>query len=72
MQIAEYKNTYIMTIYEEGGYFGVASSDISTGEFKTTAFINLRATLLDEISKVSPKEIIIDNNFSESLLKEIQ
>ncbi|MBU3106721.1 DNA mismatch repair protein MutS [Clostridium gasigenes] len=68
---SEYKNTYIMTIYEEGGYFGVASSDISTGEFKTTAFINLRATLLDEISKVSPKEIIIDNNFSDSLLKEI-
>ncbi|MEG2291666.1 MAG: DNA mismatch repair protein MutS [Clostridium sp.] len=68
---SEYKNTYIMTIYEEGGYFGVASSDISTGEFKTTSFINLRSTLLDEISKISPKELIIDHNFSDSLLKEI-
>lgn len=68
---SEYKNTYIMTIYEEGGYFGVASSDISTGEFKTTSFINLRTTLLDEISKISPKELILDINFSDSLLKEI-
>ena len=68
---SDYKNTYIMTIYEEGGYFGVASSDISTGEFKTTYFINLRATLLDEISKISPKELIIDYNFSDSLLKDI-
>ena len=34
----EYKNTYIMAIYNQDGYYGVASSDISTGEFKTTFF----------------------------------
>lgn len=67
----EYKNTYIMSICEIDGCFGIASSDISTGEFKTTYFLNLRTSLLDEISKISPKEIIVDNSFSEELINEI-
>jgi DNA mismatch repair protein MutS len=67
----EYKNTYIMSIYENDGYFGIASSDISTGEFKTTYFLNFKTSLLDEISKISPKEIIVDNSFSKELINEI-
>lgn len=67
----EYKNTYIMSIYENDGYFAIASSDISTGEFKTTYFLNFKASLLDEVSKISPKEIIVDNSFSEELINEI-
>lgn len=67
----EYKNTYIMSIYENDGYFGIASSDISTGEFKTTYFLNFKTSLLDEVSKISPKEIIVDNSFSEELINEI-
>ena len=35
-------------------YIGVASSDISTGEFKTTYFNHLKSTLIDEITKISP------------------
>ena len=68
----EYKNTYIMSIVEEDGYFGIASSDISTGEFKTTFFKNLKTTLLDEISKILPKEIVVDINFSEDTLNDIR
>ena len=64
----EYKNTYIMAIYNQDGYYGVASSDISTGEFKTTFFKELKTTLLDEVSKISPKEVIVDVNFDEELL----
>ena len=67
----EYKNTYITSIYEEDGYYGIASSDISTGEFKTTFFKVLNTTLLDEISKILPKEIIVDISFNAELLKEI-
>ncbi|MGL5378988.1 DNA mismatch repair protein MutS [Clostridium sp.] len=69
---SEYKNTYIISIYEEDGYMGLAFSDISTGEFKSTSFLKAKSTLLDEISKVNPKEILIDNNVSESLIKDIE
>ncbi len=67
----EYKNTYIMAIYSQDGYYGIASSDISTGEFKTTFFKELKTTLLDEVSKISPKEVIVDINFDEELINEI-
>ena len=68
----EYKNTYLMTIYEADGVYGVASSDISTGEFKTTFFKNSKIALLDEISKIAPKEILIHFTFNEELIKEIK
>ncbi|OPF51658.1 DNA mismatch repair protein MutS [Clostridium baratii] len=64
-------NIYLMAIYEENGVIGLALTDISTGEFKTTSFNSLQTTLLDEINKISPKEIIVDINTSESLLHEI-
>lgn len=64
-------NIYLMAVYEENGVIGLALTDISTGEFKTTSFNLLQTTLLDEINKVSPKEIIVDINTSESLLHEI-
>lgn len=67
----EYKNTYIIALWEEEGKFGISSSDISTGEFKTTSFKSLKSTLFDEISKIDPKEIIVDININESLLKDI-
>lgn len=67
----EYKNTYIMAIYNSNGYYGIASSDISTGEFKTTFFKELKTTLLDEVSKILPKEVIVDTNFNEDIIAEI-
>ena len=67
----EYKNTYIMAIYNSDGYYGIASSDISTGEFKTTFFKELKTTLLDEVSKILPKEVIVDTNFNEDIIAEI-
>ncbi|MGV2644056.1 DNA mismatch repair protein MutS, partial [Clostridium perfringens] len=68
---SEYKNTYLMCLIEDSGYYGVASSDISTGEFKVTSFTAIKASLLDEITKIAPKEIIVDINISEELLSEI-
>jgi DNA mismatch repair protein MutS len=68
----ENENTYLMAIYENDEKIGIAISDISTGEFKTTSFDNIRISLLDEISKVSPKEILIDENISEALINDIK
>ena len=60
--LEERKNNYIMSIYKTGLYFGVAISDISTGEFYATSIKenNNFSLLLDEISKYSPTEIIIN------------
>ena len=68
---SEYKNTYLMCIAYENGSFGVSISDISTGEFKVTSFSSIKSTLLDEITKINPKEILVDENISEGLLSEI-
>ena len=65
-------NTYLMCIFETSTEYAVASTDISTGEFKVTSFSNLKSTLLDEITKIDPKEILVDENISESLLKDIE
>ena len=68
----EYKTVYILSINEEDGIYGVSSSDISTGEFKTTSFTVSKASLLDEISKISPKEILIDKSIYENLENDIK
>ena len=68
----ENDNTYLMAIYEDEDKIGLALSDISTGEFKTTSFKNIRMSLLDEIAKVNPKEIILDVNADEKLINDIK
>ena len=53
----ESKNNYLMCIvYIENG-FGVATADITTGDFYVTEVDSIR-TLLDEINKFMPSEII--------------
>lgn len=64
-------NTYLMAIFSESDSIGIALTDISTGEFKTTSFNSLKTTLLDEITKINPKEIIVDINTDISLLNDI-
>ncbi len=64
-------NTYLVAVYEEGSKLSIALTDIGTGEFKTTSFTNLKTTLLDELSKIGPKEVIVDVNMNEELVKEI-
>ncbi len=66
--LEERKNNYIMSIYKTGLYFGVAVSDISTGEFYATSIKenNNFSLLLDEISKYSPTEIIVNTMMQNS------
>ena len=68
---SEYKNTYLMCIVKENNNFGVSISDISTGEFKVTSFLEVKSVLLDEITKINPKEILVDTDIDEELLNEI-
>jgi len=58
----EKKNNYIMSIFKKGIYFGLSVCDITTGEFASTKIAenNNFALLLDEISKYSPAEIIVN------------
>ena len=58
----EKKNNYIMSIYKNGIYYGVAVCDLTTGDFRTTQIKeqNNFATLLDEIARYFPAEIIVN------------
>ena len=67
--LEEKKNNYIMAIYKSGIYFGVTICDVSTGDFRTTQIkeSNNFAMLLDEISKYTPAEIIVNPMLYECL-----
>ena len=70
----EKKNNYIMSIYKNGLYFGMAVCDISTGDFFATQIkeTNNFAVLLDEISRYTPAEIVVNEmlfNTSEEVNK---
>lgn len=61
--LEEKKNNYIMSIYKSGVYYGVAVCDLTTGDFRTTQIKeqNNFATLLDEIARYAPAEIIVND-----------
>lgn len=64
----EKSNNYLMGLVLKNDSIGLSYVDITTGEFKTTEMKgeDLIYRLLGEINKISPKEIIIDEeSFSE-------
>ncbi|MFT8352680.1 DNA mismatch repair protein MutS [Clostridium saccharoperbutylacetonicum] len=68
----ENDNTYLMAIQIYDDKIGISISDISTGEFKTTSFNNIRISLLDEIAKISPKEILVSETLSDDIIQNIK
>ncbi len=58
----ETKNNYLMGVVYIGEMFGIAVSDISTGEFLVTEVSSSRE-LYDEINKFTPSEIICNDAF---------
>ena len=66
--LEEKKNNYIMAIYKEGIYFGIAVCDISTGDFYATEIReeNNFEKLLDEISRYNPSELVINKMMADS------
>lgn len=59
------KNNYLMCIYRFKQLFGLATVDISTGEFTCTqiSWGNTVGKLMDEIAKYAPSEIVINSSF---------
>ena len=60
--LEEGKHNYLMGIVYLGSFFGIATADISTGDFFVTEVEDLR-TLLDEINRVMPSEMICNEAF---------
>ncbi len=58
----ETKNNYIMSIVYIGDRYGVATADVTTGEFVVTELDSERK-LLDEMNKFAPSEIICNEAF---------
>lgn len=59
------KNNYLMCISFSGVSYGIAVTDISTGEFNTS-FLDSGSKVIDEINKYEPSEIIIQKSFNDS------
>ncbi|HEY4272566.1 MAG TPA: DNA mismatch repair protein MutS [Candidatus Udaeobacter sp.] len=51
---------YLGAIYADGAVFGLAYADLSTGEFRLTQTQD-RQSLLDELARVSPSELIVSD-----------
>lgn len=63
----EKDNNFLASIYFSNDSSGISYIDISTGEFNTTEIINsnkLERDILDFISKVNPREIILNKNIT--------
>jgi len=51
---------YLGAVYNDGGMFGFAYADLSTGEFRLTQSQDQQA-LLDELARVSPSELLVSD-----------
>ena len=65
----ERKNNFLMSVYYDGNGYGISSVDISTGEFLTTECGSGRE-VVDEISRFSPAEIVVNPEFGMSEVNE--
>lgn len=66
------KNNYIMSIFVDKDKFGISIADVSTGEFNCTSWNLERELIINEISKYSPKEILIQESLDKKLLEAIK
>src|SRR5215471_369795 len=57
---------YLGAIYADEGGFGFAYADLTTGEFRITE-LNDRQSLLDQIARVSPSELLISSEQRDAL-----
>jgi DNA mismatch repair protein MutS len=51
---------YLGAVYADGGIFGFAYADLTTGEFRLTQLQD-RQSLLDQLARVSPSELLISS-----------
>ncbi|WMJ81997.1 DNA mismatch repair protein MutS [Clostridium sp. MB40-C1] len=70
--LEETKNNYVMSLFIENNKVAMSFADVSTGDFQCTFSNYDTTTVLDEISKYTPKEIIIQDNIDNKLLQSIK
>src|SRR3954470_22140377 len=51
---------YLGAVYADDGIFGFAYADLTTGEFRLTELTD-RQSLLDELARVSPSELLVSS-----------
>ncbi|HZK28562.1 MAG TPA: DNA mismatch repair protein MutS [Thermoclostridium sp.] len=63
------KNNYLMSVYCLQNYFGIAVTDVTTGDFYTTQVVygNTEKKLFDEIYRYKPSELIVNELFAETV-----
>src|SRR6267143_2043932 len=57
---------YLGAVYANGGIFGFAYADLTTGEFRLTQLQD-RQSLFDELARVSPSELLISSEQKDQL-----
>src|SRR6184192_3783128 len=57
---------YLGAVYADGGTFGFAYADLTTGEFRLTQLQD-RQSLLDELARVSPSELLTSSEQKDQL-----
>jgi len=57
---------YLGAVYADGGIFGFAYTDLTTGEFRLTQLQD-RQSLFDELARVSPSELLISSEQKDQL-----
>lgn len=62
--LSEKENNYIASVYYDGKGVGLCYCDVSTGEISVTEFsqATMKETLNNELVRISPKEIIINES----------
>ncbi|MEG0774799.1 DNA mismatch repair protein MutS [Clostridium sp.] len=71
--LEESKNNFIMSLYiDENNSAGVCFCDISTGEFYCSEGYGEDAIIIDEIYKFEPKEIVVPENLTISIVEDIK
>ena len=61
--LAAERNNFLAAVYPVGGTFGLASADLTTGDFVTTE-VEGEAALLTELQRLRPAEVIFPNEAS--------
>lgn len=64
------QNNYILSFVIKQPEIALSYCDVSTGELKVTYF-NDEATLLNEITTINPNEVVVNENLSEHLMRQI-
>ncbi len=69
----ETRNHYILAVYAESGYYGLAAADLATGIFEATELIVGRPhnRLIDEICRYGPAEIVCNPEFLTDAAREL-